>query len=433
MVNSKADEKKWDCVIIGGGISGLVAANFLRRSGKTVLIIEKSKKVGGRAITKEVKGGFLNLGPHALYEDGHSMQILKELGISLEGGSPDIDGILLSKNVLCPLPTSPFSLLTSKLIDWKGKMELIQFYLKLERGKEEPLKHVSFKDWLDEHIHSEKAKQFLLTLMRLSTYCSNPDDLSAEVVFKRLRMKKTIYLKNGWQTMVDALREEAVKMGVAIVSGCSAQSITGTFPKMQVKTNDNRILLARNVLSTLDPSSLSRLVQEHEHSGSLHFLTEMRPVYSASLDVILDSIPKPSVSFALSLDSGFYFSNHSKVTKLSRNDKHEVIHVLKYVNSDEQLSKEEQEAQLLSFMGLIQPGWEKSVVYKRYLHNMVVTHVNSKGGVSTRPDPEVLQLPGLYIAGDWVGDEGWLVDASFKSAEKAAARIVEREGDLING
>jgi phytoene dehydrogenase-like protein len=52
----------WDCVVIGGGIAGLTAANFIAQSGKSVLLLEKSNKYGGRAITEEKKGALLNLG-----------------------------------------------------------------------------------------------------------------------------------------------------------------------------------------------------------------------------------------------------------------------------------------------------------------------------------------------------------------------------------
>ena len=38
-----------DVAIIGGGISGLTAANYLAKAGLSVLLIEKSNRLGGRA------------------------------------------------------------------------------------------------------------------------------------------------------------------------------------------------------------------------------------------------------------------------------------------------------------------------------------------------------------------------------------------------
>ena len=53
----------WDCVIIGGGLAGLTASIFLARAGLSVLLLERSKKLGGRARTEFMEGNYLNLGP----------------------------------------------------------------------------------------------------------------------------------------------------------------------------------------------------------------------------------------------------------------------------------------------------------------------------------------------------------------------------------
>ena len=41
-------------------------------------------------------------------------------------------------------------------------------------------------------------------------------------------------------------------------------------------------------------------------------------------------------------------------------------------------------------------------------------------GNGGRPGPEVLGIAGLYVAGDWVGAEGLLPDASVASGKRAA-------------
>src|SRR4051812_9485621 len=37
----------YDAIVIGGGINGLVAANYLRRAGSRVLLLEKKERTGG--------------------------------------------------------------------------------------------------------------------------------------------------------------------------------------------------------------------------------------------------------------------------------------------------------------------------------------------------------------------------------------------------
>ena len=99
--------QKWDIVIIGGGLAGYVAANYLAKTDMSILIIEKGKKVGGRARTDKIKQQYLNLGPHALYKKGKAKPILEELGIKLNGKSPKLGGLLIEDNMEYTAPFTP--------------------------------------------------------------------------------------------------------------------------------------------------------------------------------------------------------------------------------------------------------------------------------------------------------------------------------------
>ena len=45
---SKSNPDVYDCVVIGGGLSGLIAARNLHRSSKSVLLVEARDRIGGR-------------------------------------------------------------------------------------------------------------------------------------------------------------------------------------------------------------------------------------------------------------------------------------------------------------------------------------------------------------------------------------------------
>lgn len=57
---------KFDAIIVGAGISGLLAALALSKEGKTVLVLEKSDLLGGNCRTYDVQGFHIDTGPHAI-------------------------------------------------------------------------------------------------------------------------------------------------------------------------------------------------------------------------------------------------------------------------------------------------------------------------------------------------------------------------------
>src|SRR5262249_5857735 len=79
----------------------------------------------------------------------------------------------------------------------------------------------------------------------------------------------------------------------------------------------------------------------------------------------------------------------------------------------------------------MQPGWRMHVVERRFLPRMVAASALAtadQAGLAGRPGAEVPEVPGLYLAGDWVGADGWRVDASLASGRHAAQLAARRVG-----
>lgn len=51
-------KKAYDAIIVGAGHNGLVAANYLSKANKKVLVLEQRHLVGGASLTEELTPGF---------------------------------------------------------------------------------------------------------------------------------------------------------------------------------------------------------------------------------------------------------------------------------------------------------------------------------------------------------------------------------------
>lgn len=72
-----------DVIIIGAGLNGLVAANYLAKAGKKVLVLERREVVGGQAVTETFGAG---LEADALHAGGQLRpDIVSELGLARHG------------------------------------------------------------------------------------------------------------------------------------------------------------------------------------------------------------------------------------------------------------------------------------------------------------------------------------------------------------
>lgn len=416
-----------DVIIVGGGLAGLTAAVMLARAGRRVRLLEKSEHVGGRAITQQKQGFAFNLGPHALYASGAAARVLKDLNIAWRGRKPALSGYALMRDQAETMPAGAVSLLTTGLFKLMEKWEAVQWLAKLPKLDTMALQSVTLQQWLDENIDHLPVRQLFEALVRVATYTNDPARQSAGTALQQVQMavaSGVYYLDGGWQSLVDALRAAALAADVDIVTGQRVKEIiTEDDQVCGVTLANGDWFAARHVLLATAPATVAELTGSCAPAAWRQQLQQLIPVKAACLDVALARLPQPQAKFALGIDAPLYFSVHSATAQLAPNGG-AMIHAAKYLPTGEHGTNAERE--LESMLDLLQSGWRECLVERRFLPEMTVSHALVTAAAK-RPAVNVPAIRGLYVAGDWVGDEGQLADAALASASQVAQAILQSE------
>jgi phytoene dehydrogenase-like protein len=425
-------ERSGGVAIVGGGIAGLAAAAFLARAGRAVTLYEQASAVGGLARTADREGYRFNFGPHALYRGGPAAPILRDLGVTWSGKKPPTAGFGLVDGQCERLPVGPLSLMGTKLLSAATKVEYLSLLMKVMRLDPGPLHAISVRDWLEREVRHEELRALLAMLVNVTTYTADHARLSmgAAAVQLRLGLKEGVtYLDGGWQTLVDGLRRSALTAGATIladtrVAAVLRDSVSGAV--RAVRLADGTEQVADAVVIAAGPREARALVERSEETILPRWEAEAIPVRVACLDVALRSLPRPELNPVFGVDRPLYLSVHSLAAKLAPAGG-ALIHVMKYLRADEPTDPHEDERELLGLLDLAQPGWREQLVTRRFLPKLIVSHrlvEAARGGLAGRSGPVVPGVPGLYVAGDWVGPVGMLADGALASARRAAELIV---------
>jgi len=386
-------------VVVGGGLAGLTAANALAGEGRKVVLLEQSEHLGGRAMTQQDRGYLLNLGPHALYRGGVAARTLRQWSVPFHGNPPDMRSasFMMHDGRMYPLIFTTRGLLTTPLFRAAEKLQAARILQQLVSGG--TAEGESMEEWIERRARSPRVRQFVAMLVRVSTYSADPSRLSARAALDQFRCAKShgvLYLDGGWQTLVAGLEKRAQGLGVEIRLGEAVESLEA--------------IQADGIVLAAPPATIERITGRS--------LPIMYPARAACLDLGLRTLPEGSARVTFGVDQPFYLSVHSAVARLAPAGA-ALVHVAKYLAGATDAASDRRE--LEQFADRAIPGWRQQVELVRFLPQMTVTAaVFSPQG---RPSADELGIPGVALAGDWVGPEAMLADAAVASALRAAGMV----------
>jgi phytoene dehydrogenase-like protein len=421
-----------EVAVIGGGIAGLTAACFLARGGAEVTVFEKAPILGGRAATRETGGFLFNRGGHALYTGGAASKVFQELGVVYDHGVPK-DTFVLHEGRISPFPTDPLGFLRTDLLDAGDKLALFRLFVAVGATGPRTLSGTSVQEWLDLKVRRRPQVRRMMTgLARTFSYTTALDLVSAEMFVEKLQRSlrhPVHYVDGGWQVLVDGLRSAAEAAGARTVTGAHVESVEVSGDRAGgLRLRDGNLVGASAVIVATGPRGAAKLVDETKYPALRQVVDGLVSLPIACLDVALERLPVPERPVVQDIDRPRFASAQSVYAPRVAPAGGALVITFKQLDPRRPGDPLEDERDLEDMLDAAQPGWRDVLVDRQYLPRIEAVGAlptAAGGGFAGRPGPRVPGLENLYLAGDWVGPEGFLVDASAASARSAARLVLE--------
>ncbi len=420
----------YDIIIIGGGFGGLSSAALLTGKGKKVLLIERSKRLGGRAHYIEENGFVWQYGQHShrLGPNGHASQVMKRLGDELNFYTIDQSkAMLFYKGKLYQRPSGPAGFLTTKALSVPAKLKFFYFYLKIQK--------LDARQWYDKtlielyrsYLKRDAELEQFLNFLGFTIMLPDAAMVSAgEVIdfIQRLSRSKipVADVPGGSKTIIDKLVSHIRKNNGEIHLSEPVKQIqvtnhaaTGVITATQEYRSQNVVYAApvsglTTVIdeSLFDPQFINHINQLKHSGGIVIDFVSKEPL--SDLEGGILGVDEPLwVKFQTLFDktiapSGFHVCSWGLLTEWGK--------------AHDPAAMERTEQRLREIADICMPGYREKVIRERKLVIPVVNANMLIPGQSRphRPPVKSRDIKNLYLVGDTVNGEGCSGDIAFSSA-----------------
>lgn len=379
------NETTYDCIIIGGGISGISFAHYLRKAGKNVLVAEKNDRIGGQLQTGHSfvnPGYWFEMGSHTCYNSYTSLlSIIKETG-----------------NVDLIQPLSKFSYVVYS----SGKIKKI-----MSEVSKFPMFLCCFKYFFSDKT-GKTTREYFRPLVGAKNYdrlfryafraviCQPADDYPSEIFLKKRKgrdkeIPRKFSIRNGLSSVLDAIVESE---GIEIAQQTEIVNIRKIEGIYHLEARDGRIYQAYNIALAANPRVSSSLLQVMEHD--LSELLSSIPIFnSESINVII-----PKAKLNLEEIAGIISLSDEFLSAVSR-DLVEDDELRSFTFHFEKGKKTEEEkiALICQVLGICESAILEKTSTEHTLPAMRLEHLHMAEKVNSKQKDDTIYLLGNYFYG----------------------------------
>jgi monoamine oxidase len=271
--------KSWDVVVVGAGLSGLMATRLLRRSGLRVTVLEARDRVGGRVWSHPIGDGrWIDFGAQWIAPGQRRIQALvKEFGLGTTESHTRGATVWMARGGAEPRRGSfPAG--------WLAKLDQLLILLRLERlAKQHPanssltdprrraLDSQTFAAWLKEKALTQAGREAVRLTVE-EGLCASIEDVSCYEVIQQiasigglvaLASAERTFLRGGAQAIAQSL---ATELGADLQLGRPVTAIRHDDNEVRISTPGGD-LRAQRVILALPPQLLSEISLDEDLNG----------------------------------------------------------------------------------------------------------------------------------------------------------------------
>lgn len=265
--------------------------------------------------------------------------------------------------------------------------------------------------------------------MRVGTYGDLLDVQSAQVaVAQVLASRRVRYVRGGWRRIVAQLRDRVVAAGGQVSTAARPATVVMDDRGVRGVVDDRGDLLPADavVVATGGPQAAVRALGDTPAADALARATErVRPAKAAVLDVVLSRRPHGLRPFVVGVDEPIFLTTPTDSVAHGGPAGRTVLQLVRYLDLDEPTGAAHR-PRMEALLDQAAPRWRDLLVDARFLPAMTVSPdaaLSATGGLTGRVPVDGAGVPGVFLAGDWVGDTGYLTQASLLSAATAARMV----------
>jgi oxygen-dependent protoporphyrinogen oxidase len=289
------DLKRYDLIVMGGGISGLSLAHYASRAGMKTLVIEKGTEAGGCLRTMRQPGGFwLELGAHTCYNSyGNLIRIIENCG---------------AKERLLPRRKVPFKMFVGDRVkSIPSQLDFFELACSAPRIFTLSKSGETVGSYYSKIVGKRNFDRVIGPALS-AVPSQRANDFPAEMLFKKRKRRKDIVksftLEGGLQSISDAITSDK---GIEVITGTEVSAVSGEDALYKISTADRRQFTADNIASAVPPSVASRLLKDILPDAAARLADiKVARVESLGVTVRKESVGLPPFAGLIPVDDVFF-------------------------------------------------------------------------------------------------------------------------------